>query len=54
MKCESSAEANVFGQTVALFSAVISPIARRCDLLVGLLLQAAIIAFTTKPRAIYK
>ena len=32
MKCASSAEADVFVQTVALFIAVIPQIARRCDL----------------------
>ena len=48
MKCASSAETDVFVQTVALFIAVISPIARRCDLPVWLLLRAATIAFVTK------
>ncbi len=48
MKCASSAEADVFVQTVALFIAVTSQIARRCNLPVWLLLRAATIAFATK------
>jgi len=48
MKCASSAEADVFDQAVALFIAVISPIARKCDLPVWLLLRAATIAFATE------
>lgn len=48
MKCAASAESDVFDQAVALFIAVIPQIARRCDLLVWLLLRAAIIAFTTR------
>ena len=44
----ASAEANVFGQTVALWIAVIPQIARRYHLLVWWLLRAAIIAFATK------
>ena len=48
MKCASSAESDVSDQAVALFIAVISQIARRCYLLVGWLLRAATIAFTTK------
>ena len=46
-KCASSAESDVFIQTVALLDAVIPQTARRCDLLDWLLLRAAIIAFTT-------
>ena len=49
MKCASSAEADVFVQAVALFIAVTSPIARRCDQPVWLLLRAATIAFVTNP-----
>ena len=49
MKCASSAEANVFGQAVALCIAVISQTVRRCDLLVGLLLRTTTIAFANKP-----
>ena len=52
MKCASSAEADVFVQAVALFIAVISQTARRCDLPVWLLLRAATIAFATKPLVI--
>ena len=52
MKCASSADADVFVQAVALFIVVISPIARRCDLPVWLLLRAATIAFATKPLVI--
>ena len=52
MKCASSAETDVFIQAVALFIAVISLIARRCDLPVWLLLRAATIAFATKPLVI--
>lgn len=47
MKCAASAESDVFVQAVALFIAVIPQTARRCDLLVWLLLRAATIAFTT-------
>ena len=47
MKCASSAEADVFVQTVALFIVVTPQIARRCDMFVRLLLRAAIIAFAT-------
>lgn len=46
-KCAASAESDVFIQTVALLDAVIPQTARRCDLLVWLLLRAATIAFTT-------
>ena len=52
MKCASSAEADVFAQAVALFIAVISPIARRCDQPIWLLLRAATLAFATKPLVI--
>ena len=48
MKCAASAESDVFVQAVALFIAVIPQIARRCHLLVGWLLRAATIAFTTR------
>ena len=48
MKCAASAESDVSIQAVALLDAVIPPIARRCDLLVWLLLRAATIAFTTR------
>ena len=48
MKCAASAESDVFDQAVALFIAVIPQIARRCHLLVGWLLRAATIAFTTR------
>ena len=48
MKCASSAEADVFVQTVALFIVVTPQIARRCDMFVRLLLRAAKIAFTTR------
>ena len=47
-KCAASAESDVFIQAVALLDAVIPQIARRCDLLVWLLLRAAKIAFTTR------
>ena len=47
-KCAASAESDVFIQAVALLDAVIPQIARRCDLLVWLLLRAATIAFTTR------
>jgi len=52
MKCASSAEADVSDQAVALFIAVTSPIARRCNLPVWLLLRAATIAFVTSYWAI--
>ena len=52
MKCASSAEADVFVQTVALFIAVTSQIARRCNLPVWLLLRATTLAFATMPWAI--
>ena len=48
MKCAASAESDAFVQAVVLFIAVIPQIARRCDLLVWLLLRAATIAFTTR------
>ena len=47
-KCAASAESDVFIQAVALLDAVIPQIARRCDLLVWLLLRATTIAFTTR------
>ena len=47
-KCAASAESDVFIQAVALLDAVSLQIARRCDLLVWLLLRAATIAFTTR------
>ena len=47
-KCAASAESDVFIQAVALLDAVIPQIARRCDLLVWLLLRAATIVFTTR------
>lgn len=49
MKCASSAEADVSDQAVALSIAVTPQTARRCDLLVWLLLRAAAIAFATMP-----
>ena len=52
MKCASSAEADVFVQAVTLFIAVISPIARRCDLHDRFLLRAATTAFATRLWAI--
>ena len=52
MKCAASAESDVFDQAVALFIAVIPQIVRRCHLLVGWLLRAATIAFTTRLWAI--
>ena len=52
-KCASSAESDcVRFQAVALLDAVISQIARRCDLPVWLLLRAATIAFVTSYWAI--
>ena len=48
MKCTSSAETDVSDQAVALFIAVTPQTARRCDLLVWLLLRAATLAFATK------
>ena len=47
-KCVASAESDVFIQAVALLYAVIPQTARRCHLLVGWLLRAAAIAFTTR------
>ena len=47
-KCAASAESDLFILAVALLDAVIPPIARRCDLLVWLLLRAATIVFTTR------
>ena len=47
MKCAASAEADVFGQAVALLDAVIPQTVRRCDLLVWLLLRTATLAFVT-------
>ena len=49
MKCASSAEADVSDQAVALCIAVTPQTARRCDLLVWLLLRTAATAFATMP-----
>ena len=51
-KCASSAESDLFILAVALLDAVIPQAARRCHLLVGWLLRAATIAFTTSLWAI--